>query len=239
MGRPRVLDKRIMKRLAEKLGKEDLLPINRLVSRKASKLGISAEAALVLLAKEHDIGVSTYLRKLDSAKQAEVREALPVAIFKVGASTGRAGKRSTDLKTRPDIGKKASLKLMIEYLIEDPDLLSRCRDNLLGSTNFDIAVNQATLVLEDRIRKKAKPTEKLVGENLVGYAFKRDLQRTVLKVASNDPDDQRGFSDILRGIVPAFRNKTHHNIINDYTREEALRVCGFIDALLRVVDNSV
>jgi hypothetical protein len=40
---------------------------------------------------------------------------------------------------------------------EDPDLLSRCGDLLIASYNFDRAINQATLVLEDRIRKKAQP----------------------------------------------------------------------------------
>jgi len=60
----------------------------------------------------------------------------------------------------------------------------------------------------------------------------------MLRVASQEEDDQRGFTQILRGIVPAFRNKTHHHIINSFSREEAMRVCGFIDVLLRVVDNS-
>jgi uncharacterized protein (TIGR02391 family) len=94
-------------------------------------------------------------------------------------------------------------------------------------------------VLEDRIREKAQPTKKLVGENLVGYAFNEEISKTVLRVASNDPEDQRGFTQILRGTFAAFRNKTHHHIIKNISREEAMRVCGFIDVLLRVVDNSV
>jgi len=136
------------------------------------------------------------------------------------------------------ISKKASLKLAIEYLIEDQNLRSRCQNNLIGSSNFDISINQATLVLEDRIRKKANPTKNLVGESLIGYAFNEDLSKTVLRVASNDSDDQRGFTQIFRGIVPAFRNKTHHHILDNISREEAMSVCGFIDILLRVVDNS-
>jgi hypothetical protein len=94
----------------------------------------------------------------------------------------------------------------------------------MASSNFDRAINQATQILEDRIRTKAQPPQKLTGEKLVGYSFK---------------DDQRGFTQILRGIVPAFRNLTHHHIIDRVSREEAMRVCGFVDVLLRVVDNSV
>ena len=124
-------------------------------------------------------------------------------------------------------------------MIEDQELRSRCQDILMASANFDRPINQATLVLEDRIRKKVQPTQKLVGENLVGHAFNEEISKTVLRVASNDSDDQRGFTQMLRGIFAAFRNKTHHHIIKSFSREEAMRVCGFIDVLLRVVDNSV
>jgi uncharacterized protein (TIGR02391 family) len=104
--------------------------------------------------------------------------------------------------------------------------------------NFDRPINQATQILEDRIRKKARPTQGLTGEQLVGFAFNEDLSRTVLRVASNDPDHQRGFTQLMRGIVPAFRNITHHHIVDSFSREDAMRVVGFIDILLRVVDNS-
>ena len=239
MGRPAILDRKLMGKIATKIGKKDLTVVNGIVSRKASKLGVSAEAALVILAKEHGIGASTFQRKLDAAKQGEIRDNL-TSLFpaqKRNANNGFAVKNSRPAKS--SVSKKASLKFAIEYLIQDQELRTRCQDILLASSNFDRPVNQATLVLEDRIRKKAQPTQKLVGENLVGYAFNEDLGKTLLRVASNDSDDQRGFTQILRGIVPAFRNKTHHHIINAFSRDEAMRVCGFIDVLLRVVDNSI
>ena len=238
MARPRILDQKIMSKVAKKLGKKNITAINGIVSKKASKLGISAEAALILLAKVYGIGTSTYQRNLDVTKQAEVRDALP-SIFAPVRTVNRIGKIKNGNETRPTISKKASLKLAIEYLIEDQELRSRCQDILMASANFDRPINQATLVLEDRIRQKAQPTQKLVGENLVGYAFNEEISKTVLRVASNDSDDQRGFTQILRGIFAAFRNKTHHHIIKSFSREEAMRVCGFIDVLLRVVDNSV
>lgn len=237
MARPRILDKRIMEKIAKKLGKRDVTAVNGMVSKKAAKLGVSAEAALIILAKEYGIGTSTFQRKLDAAKQAEVRVALP-GIFTTNSRSNDTG-RAKSSDTKPMVSKRASLKLAIEYLIQDQELRSRCQDILMASSNFDRPINQATQVLEDRIRKKAQATGRLVGVNLVGYAFNEDLSKTVLRVASNDPDDQRGFVQILRGIVPAFRNKTHHHIINSFSREEAMRICGFIDVLLRVVDGSV
>jgi hypothetical protein len=237
MGRPRILDKKIMTKLAKKIGKRDLHPINTMVSARASKNGISAESALVLLAKEHGIGVSTYQRSLDTTKQAEIRDGL---VGVLGATTARDSRVAKPSKARPSRSAtpRAQLKAAIEYLIEDSELRARCTDILIAPKHFDRPINQATLVLEDRIRKKSLPTKKLVGENLVGYAFNDDLTKTVLEVPGGDADDQRGFAQILRGIVPAFRNKTHHHLVTSFSRYDAMRVCGFVDVLLRVVDGS-
>jgi hypothetical protein len=238
MARPRILDERIMTKLARKLGKRELRAVNSIVSARASKKGISSESALVLLAKEHGIGVSTYQRKLDPTKQAEIRDGLVGFLGTASNRNTPAPKPAKAHTPRPSTTGKAQLKAAIEYLIEDDELRTRCTDILVAPKNFDRPINQATLVLEDRIRKKASPSKKLVGENLVGYAFNEDLTRTVLEVPGADPDDQRGFTQMLRGIVPAFRNKTHHHIVTSFSRNEAMRVCGFIDVLLRVVDGS-
>lgn len=239
MGRRRVLDPKIMSKLAKKLRKAKLTAINVMVSQKAAKLGISAEAALILLAKQNGIGTSSYQRKLDPAKQAEVRDALPVIFATVGRKKVETALSKRSDGVRPTISKKSALKLTIEYLIQDATLLSRCQDILLASSNFDRPINQATQILEDRIRKKAQPPVKLTGEKLVNSSFNEDLTKTVLRVASNDADDQRGFTQIMRGIVPAFRNITHHHVVDSFSREDAMRVVGFVDVLLRVVDSSV
>ena len=235
----RILDPKLVQKLAVKLRKKDKTAIIKLVSSRAARRGISSEAALVLLAKEHGIGSGLYQRKLDPTKQAEIRGALP-SILAPALPRPNDGARSGRTRgTKARMSSRAALRSAIEYLIQDAELRSRCGDILLAAGNFDRPVNQATLVLEDRIRKKAQPPKKLVGEGLVGYAFNEDIARTILAVPGNDADDQRGFTQILRGVVPAFRNRTHHHITNTFSREEALRVCGFIDVLLRVVDNSI
>lgn len=236
----RILDEKLMRKLADKLGKKDLKAINVAVSKRAAKLGTSPEAALVILAKENGIGVAHYQRKLDAVKQTEIRQALPAIFVTEGASRG-ASKASKSSKMRTKAAGTSSrqrLKGAIEYLIEDNELRDRCQDLLLAPKNFDRAINQATLVLEDRIRKKSEPPSKMVGETLVNYAFKEEIAKTVLEIASGDSEDQRGFTQMLRGVVPAFRNKTHHHIIRGFSREEAMRVCGFIDVLIRTVENT-
>jgi phosphoserine phosphatase len=131
----------------------------------------------------------------------------------------------------------ASAKLDLRYLLKDEILRSRCEDILHGRANFDRAINHATQVLEERIRKKVKASDKIYGENLVDYAFNEDLETTRLSVRGKKKHDQRGFTRLIRGVVPVFRNISHHKII-DVSREEAARIAAFIDLLLRVVDDS-
>jgi hypothetical protein len=97
MPRPRILDPKIMSKIAKKIGKAHIIAVNRMVSKKAAKLGISAEAALIILAKEYDIGTSTYQRNLDPTKQGEVRDALPT-IFASKARTLSNGKKTVQKK---------------------------------------------------------------------------------------------------------------------------------------------
>src|SRR5688572_17530314 len=109
MGRPRILDVKIMKKIAKKIGKRDLTVVNKRVSAKASKLGISPEVALILIAREHGIGTSVYQRKLDSTKQNEVRGALP-AIFTSVARVGGGVRPHTSTRTRRISSSRTALR---------------------------------------------------------------------------------------------------------------------------------
>ncbi len=71
------LDSKLLDKIRKSLGKERRA-VNVRVSQLASKLGISSEAALVLEAKKLGIGTAVYQRKLDPAKQVEIRESLPI-----------------------------------------------------------------------------------------------------------------------------------------------------------------
>lgn len=232
----RRLNEPLMEKLRQKLKKRDLVVVNKLISAEARRHGISSEAALVVLATRNGIGASIYQRSLDATKQAEIHRALAAPPARAAPVPTRAAGRAT--RSHRAATDRARLRAAVDYLIADPELRSRCADMLMAPRNFDRAINQATLVLEDRLRTKAEPPTRMVGENLVGYAFNEELTRTTLRVASNNPDDQRGLTQMLRGVVPAFRNSTHHHIIN-FSREEAMRICGFVDVLLRVVDNAV
>lgn len=85
--------------------------------------------------------------------------------------------------------------------IEDKELHDRCGDILLGKTAFDRAINQATQILEDRIKKKTNlESTNLIGIPLVSKAIHSKIDQTILKY-SDDPDIQEGYSFMFKGII--------------------------------------
>ena len=123
--------------------------------------------------------------------------------------------------------------------IEDKELHDRCGDILLGETAFDRAINQATQILEDRIKKKAYLEKtNLIGIPLVSKAIHSKIEQTILKF-SDEPDIQEGYSFMFKGIISIYRNQTHHSLNFKCNREYALKFCSYIDELLKEVDRSV
>jgi uncharacterized protein (TIGR02391 family) len=225
-------------KIVEKLCKARRLTPNAVrvkVSQLAAKLGVPSQVALVLLAREDGIGTAVYQRSLNADMQAAIRDTLakPKTVLHRPSSP-----KTVATMERRSTSRRNVLKGAIELLIHDEQLRSKCADILLARSNFDRPINQATLVLEDRIRKKVRPPIPMVGETLVNYAFNEKLEKTRLRVASAQAEEQRGITIILRGFVPAFRNITHHHIVDTFTQEDAIRTCVFIDLLLRVVDST-
>lgn len=121
--------------------------------------------------------------------------------------------------------------------IHDKELRDRCLDLLKLESKFDRAINQATQVFEDRIRIKAEIAERIQGVNLINRALNADLTKTILKISEN-PEEHEGFCHIARGMMLAFRNPTHHYLTDEVTREQALKLCGFVDVLLAMLEKA-
>jgi len=122
-------------------------------------------------------------------------------------------------------------------LIKDEELKSRCADLLSARDHFDRVINQATQVLEERIRAKVPRFASEVGTSLINKAIKSDLQSTPLKFSEN-PSEQEGYAAILRGLVGAFRNPSHHRFLTEVSREQALQICAFIDNMLSALEKA-
>lgn len=122
--------------------------------------------------------------------------------------------------------------------IVDNELKLRVSDLLSAKAKFDRAINQATQVLEDRIRRKSRAPAGLTGTELVNRMIKADPAGSTL-ILSLDRSEQEGMANLCRGMMMAYRNETHHQLTDRYTRQDALKVCAFVDLLLRAVDDAV
>ncbi|HEX9791835.1 MAG TPA: TIGR02391 family protein [Kiloniellales bacterium] len=121
--------------------------------------------------------------------------------------------------------------------ISDSELRDRCSDLLTAQGKFDRVINQATQVLEDRIRTKSGDQRSKAGVSLINAVLKSDPSETILKV-SDDGGEQEGFTNICRGIMQGFRNQTHHRLSDNFSREDALKFCGFVDNLLQIIEKA-
>lgn len=123
--------------------------------------------------------------------------------------------------------------------IEDLELQKRCGDILLVATGaFDRVINQATQILEDRIKKKANlQNTNLIGLPLVSKSIHSKIEHTILKF-SDDNNVQESYAELFKGIIGTYRNSTHHGLEYECTREDALKFCAYIDFLLKELDKS-
>src|SRR6266550_1317393 len=147
MGKRR-LDSRLLVKLAGKTGKP-VEYIREQLSRRASKQGISSEAALVLWCRQLSIGATTFLNKQPTFVRDEVRS----------TSAPTAG-RSPQVRSngKPSSGgrkvsSKISLGHVVDMILQDQQLRDRCKDLLTAKKNFDRVFREATTVLDDRLKK--------------------------------------------------------------------------------------
>lgn len=224
------LDPRLLDKLVQKTGKP-LKYVREQISKRAARQGISGEASQILWAKEFGIGTSTFQRGLDPHIQEQVRAGLPALFEKPAPSPKRNGKRKRTNGPRPISGLRAA----IDYLLSDEELKRRCADLLTARGDFDRVFREATTVLDARLKKLAQIKGKINPEPLVVKVL--HPSKAIL-VVSEHADEQEGFFNIAKGLMAAFRNPAHHSLNDKLMREDALRFCGFIDAMLTLLGHA-
>lgn len=127
-------------------------------------------------------------------------------------------------------------------VIHDDQLRSRCTDLLGAPGNYDRVIQEATRVLEDRIRSRV-PHETLSrlipnsgdqsGENLINSVFSVD--KPTLSV-SDDKVRRIAIRNILVGVVSYLRNPSHHHLDDQTEWSWAWSTVGLIDKLLTDID---
>jgi uncharacterized protein (TIGR02391 family) len=226
------LDPRLLVKLSKKTGK----PVQYLreqISRKAGKRGISSEAALVLWCRQFGVGATTFLNKQPAFVRDEVRGA--------SAGNGDGSPRAQSAGSPPSKKRSASGKPafgpIVDMVLQDGQLRDRCRDLLTARKNFDRVFREATTVFDDRL-KKLSGIQRMNPQSLIGKALSPDPQKAILEISA-EKEEQEGFYSICKGVMLVFRNTTHHALSDKMTREDALKFCGFIDALLTVLGQAI
>jgi hypothetical protein len=223
MGKKR-LDPDLLSKMASRTGK-DKQYLREQISRKASRGSVSSLAAQLLWAKRLGLGITSALNRAEASVREEVRGT--PSSPPTSASPASSNRSARQKKTHPITG------TTIDFLLQDSELRGRCRDLVLAKKHHDRVVREATTVLDDRLKNLSTITSLNPGA-LVGKVLNPDPSQAVI-VVSPDPGEQRGFFNICQGVMLAFRNKAHHSLSNAFTQADALKFCGFVDALLSVI----
>ncbi|SRR6266852_5118804 len=224
------LDADLLDKLVVKTGKSKEY-LREQISRKAGKLGVSSLAAQLIWAKQMGIGITQALNHMSAEVREEVRSAqVPAPIRGTGNIAHAHSNNGRSKKAKPITG------ATIDTLLQDKQLRDRCKDLLLAKKHFDRAFREATTVLDDRLKKKSG-VKNLNPLNLVGKVVNPDPQKAVIEVSA-EKDEQEGFHGICKGVMLAFRNKSHRELSDKFTREDALKFCGFVDAILGIVEQA-
>jgi hypothetical protein len=220
------LNSGLLQRMSKKADKPAQY-IREQVSKRARRHDISSTAAQLIWAKQLGIGIASALAQVAPEVRHEVRSTgISPADRRPPSPLSLKGRRQS-----PAISDQT-----IRALIHDQQLYGRCKDLFRAKRHFDRVIREATTLLDDRLKAKTG-IQNLNPENLVGKAVNPDLSKTVIEVSSN-PAEQAGFHNICRGIMLAFRNRAHHSLSDAFTREDALKFCGFLDTILGMIDNA-
>ena len=95
-------------------------------------------------------------------------------------------------------------------------------------------IREATTVLDDRLEKKTG-IKNLNPGALIGKVLNPNPEKAVIEI-SGEKSQQEGIHGICLGIMLAFRNPAHHSFSDRFTREDALKFCGFVDTVLGLID---
>jgi hypothetical protein len=224
---PKRLNVGLLNRMKDRSGGKRIQYLREQISKRASRQGVSSAAAQLVWAKELGIGVAGALAQATPEVRQEVRDlgTPPINRARPFLLPSRIARKSAAISDH-----------LIKALVHDQQLYGRCKDLLRAKRHFDRVIREATTLLDDRIKTRTG-IQNLSPENLVNKAINPDPMRAVIEVSSNGAE-QAGFHNICKGIMLAFRNKAHHSLSDAFTREDALKFCGFVDTVLGMIDQS-
>jgi uncharacterized protein (TIGR02391 family) len=224
------LDESLLNKIAARKGKPKKY-VREQISKRAAKSGASSSAVQIVMGMELGIGVAHRLRKVSSETRQEVQ-----SLMAVNGASNRSPTPTPEVKaaTRKKQAEPITAAA-VRKLLRDDQLHGRCRDLLMASKHFDRVIREATTVLDDRL-KKITGIKNLNPEALIGKVLNPNPDKAVIEISA-ERSEQEGIHSICRGIMLAFRNPAHHSLSDRFTREDALKVCGFVDSILGLISD--
>jgi len=135
---------------------------------------------------------------------------------------------------------KAKIKVDLENnpltlydVTKDSKLLKVCKSNYNSGNDWDMVFN-ALRHLETRVRKEGNFPASEVGADLMEKAFKPVVGKLKVPFCAT-PGEEDGFKLITKGMMMFHRNAKGHRE-ETIDRESALKIIGYVDYLLNIVD---
>ncbi len=122
-------------------------------------------------------------------------------------------------------------------MIKDEQLKIKCYSLFNSEYNKDTIIMQATTVLEDRLRNLANLKRNKDNKGLKLIDKTLNPQSGLLR-ASNIMNEREGIFQICRGLYLAYRNETHHAILDDINMENAFKITMMIDQVLIILNKT-
>ncbi|MGC1376161.1 MAG: TIGR02391 family protein [Anaerolineales bacterium] len=118
--------------------------------------------------------------------------------------------------------------------ILDDELCKECLPILENPTieNYWQAVTSACIILETRLRERAKASSEYYGARLIDYSLKPPQGKLVCR---KNEKEQEGVFHLCRGVSQGLRNPSVH-LKQNSSRTRARQVVGIIDMLLGEID---
>ncbi|MCO6490845.1 MAG: TIGR02391 family protein [Phaeodactylibacter sp.] len=121
-----------------------------------------------------------------------------------------------------------------------PEIYNYCRAELLAENYFH-SVFEAAKSVADKIREKTGLTEDTVPLIEKAFSIKNPLIKINDLKTETDESEQKGFSNLLKGMFGTFRNTTAHapKIKWEINEEDALDMMSLISLIHRRLDKSI
>jgi uncharacterized protein (TIGR02391 family) len=131
--------------------------------------------------------------------------------------------------------------LLTTIEILDTQLKERCLDlfqQFKEDGNYerlDTVVNEASRIVEDRLRLVSGADATLVGMELTKFAFGGENPKLAVSTISSE---QESVHLLFRGYFGFIRNQVHHRLINEMASERVLQIIALSDYLIHLIENA-